>query len=200
MRSTLKQQLSAVLVADLIDNSVAVLYGGTRIQSTLREGRPRSSKLEETQTGEIIRVFVRRRRKRGCPLRGHPRFGDRIVAWRESGSNALVSGARLSSADLRSDNAAGDNDFNTPVCLAPFCGVVVGYRVAGAITLRGELARVKALGDKEIEHSLGALFGELLIEISTSGGVGVPTDGELQGRVVEDNSGQPGERYLCCRA
>ena len=125
--------------------------------------RLRLSKLDGWKSHNRVRLFacfydMVEHKARMPPAGGHPRFGDHVVAGRSPGC-VLVSCACLSSADLRSDNAAGDNDFNAPVCLAAFCRVVVGYRVAWAITLCREFARVKALGNEEIEHSLGALLG-----------------------------------------
>src|SRR5690606_7471181 len=108
---------------------------------------------------------------------------------RHAGTSAASAASRVSAAPLRSSAAASrcrgltrplaDVELDAPVLLPPVGGVVVGDGPLRAEALRREPARVDATPIDQVLHDrVGAVVGQLLVELIGAAVVGVPLDGQ----------------------
>ncbi len=95
-------------------------------------------------------------------------------------------------AEFHPDNFARNDEFHPPIELSPFRSVVRGDGIAFSVPQRRDVLRIYTLADQEIAHRIGALFGQLLIQLVSTGAVGVSLDLQVQPGMRNDDP-----RYFC---
>src|SRR6266568_3156144 len=121
-----------------------------------------------------------------CPYKKKDGMRDEGLALRSRSG-----GSRGGTAD----GVAVDDEFDAPIALAAFGGVVGGDRLRFAEAVSGDGRRRYALFGEEIADGAGAALGKLLIEFVAADAVGVALDLEQEAGMREDDAGNFGEFF-----